>query len=267
MNASSYLPRRRVLLGLAAAMLLPALANAQTAEVKVMISGGFSAAYNQLVPQFERETHIKVVTVRGPSMGKTPQAIPNRLARGEDADVLIMVDEALQKLDDSGAAVKESRTPLANSPIGMAVKKGAPAPDISTVDALKKALLNAKSVAYSDSASGVYIQNVLFSRLGIEEAMKGKAHAIPAEPVAKVVARGDAELGFQQVSELLPVPGITMVGKIPAEVQKITLFSAGMASKAKNQEGARALMKFLSSPSAASTIAKTGLEPIQTPGR
>lgn len=245
-----------------ALMLSAACVQATAGEIKVMISGGFSEAYRELVPQFEQATHNKVTTIKGPSMGETPQAIPNRLKRGEDADVLIMVGEALDKLSTDGAVVPASRTPLARSPIGLAVRAGAPKPDISSVEALKQALLHAKSVAYSDSASGVYIQNVLFPRLGIVEQMKGKARAIPAEPVAAVVARGEAELGFQQVSELLPVPGITLVGKIPAEVQKITLFSAGVASHSKNPEGAAALIKFLSSANSAAAVEKSGLEPV-----
>lgn len=268
MNSKPFSLLRRSFLGLAGAILLaPALASAQAPEIKVMISGGFSAAYNELVPQFERETHSKVVTIHGPSMGATPQAIPNRLARGEEADVVIMVDEALGKLIEQGTVTKDTRTPLANSPIGMAVRAGSPAPDISTVEAFRKALLNARSVAYSDSASGVYIQNILFRHLGIADEMKAKSRMIPAEPVAAVVARGEAEMGFQQVSELLPVPGVTLVGKIPAEVQKVTLFSAGIVSTAKNPKGGDALIKFLSSEATAGTVAKTGLEPIRASGR
>jgi molybdate transport system substrate-binding protein len=231
-------------------------------EVKVMISGGFSEAFRELVPQFEQASGNKVTTIRGPSMGETPQAIPNRLKRGEDADVLIMAGESLEKLAADGAVVPASRTTLAKSPIGMAVRAGAAKPDISSVEALKQTLLNAKSVAYSDSASGVYIKNELFPRLGIVMQMKDKSRGIPAEPVGAVVARGEAELGFQQISELLPIPGITLVGKIPAETQKITLFSAGVASRSKNPEGAAALITFLSSPNAGATIEKSGLEPV-----
>lgn len=245
-----------------AGLLSLACTQAVAADVIVMISGGFSAAYAELVPQFEKATHNKVITIKGPSMGATPQAIPNRLHRGEDADVLIMVGEALDKLSVEGAVVPDSRTPLAKSLIGMAVRAGAPKPDISTVEAFKQTLLKAKSVAYSDSASGVYIENEMFSRLGIVEQMKGKARGIPAEPVAAVVARGEVEVGFQQMSELLPVPGITLVGKIPAEMQKITLFSAGLATHSKNPDAARALIKFLGSSSATAAIAKSGLEPI-----
>ncbi len=250
-----------LLVGLALA--LPA--SAQADEVRVMISGGFSAAYKQLVPQFERETGHKVLTAYGPSMGTTENAIPVRLNRGEPVDVLIMVGEALTGLTEQGKADKASRVDLVRSPIGVAVRAGTQKPDISTVDALRTALLNAKSVAYSDSASGVYVENELFKRLGIEEQMKGKARMIPAEPVAAVVARGDAELGFQQISELLPVAGVEVVGPIPESVQKITVFAAGLSTKAEAAKSGADLIAFLTSPEAAPVIRKTGLYPIAHP--
>jgi molybdate transport system substrate-binding protein len=141
----------------AAASLLALAGSASAAEIKVFISGGFSAAYDTLVPQFEHATGHKVVTERGPSMGETPQAIPNRLARGESADVVILVGYALDNLIKKDQVVANSRTDLAWSPIAMAVKAGAPKPDISTVEAFRRALLAAKSIAYSDSASGEYL--------------------------------------------------------------------------------------------------------------
>jgi molybdate transport system substrate-binding protein len=215
---------RNVLLGLAAALLLSGAASA--AEVRVMISGGLTAAYKALVPEFERQTGNKVLTAYGPSMGTTVNAIPIRLERGEAADVLIMVGYALGDLINKGKVVADSRVDLVKSPIGVAVKSGAPKPDISSANALKKALLAAKSVAYSDSASGVYVSTEMFQKLGIAEEMKDKARKIPATPVAEIVARGDAEIGFQQISEMLPVPGVDIVGQLPADLQKITVFSA-----------------------------------------
>lgn len=246
-----------------ATLVLPAAARAD--EVRVMISGGFSAAYKQLVPQFERATGHTVSTAYGPSMGTTENAIPVRLARGEPVDVLIMVGEALTGLTEQGKADKASRVDLARSPIGVAVRAGAPKPDISSVDGLRAALLAAKSIAYSDSASGVYVENELFKRLGIEEQMKGKARMIPAEPVAAVVARGDAELGFQQISELLPVAGVEVVGPIPESVQKITIFAAGISTKAVSAKAGADLIAFLASAQAAPVIRKTGLDPIAHP--
>ncbi|MGO9359676.1 MAG: substrate-binding domain-containing protein [Xanthobacteraceae bacterium] len=234
---------------------------ADAAEIKVMISGGLSAAYKELVPQFERATGNTVVTAYGPSMGTTENAIPVRLARGESADVLIMVGDALGKMIAQGKAVEGTRVDLVRSPIGMVVRAGAPKPDISTPEALKQTLLNARSVAYSDSASGVYVGTELFARLGITDAMKDKAKMIPAEPVAAGVARGESELGFQQVSELLPVPGVDLVGQLPREVQKITVFSAGIATGSKQPDAGKALIEFLASPAAAPVLRKSGLEP------
>jgi molybdate transport system substrate-binding protein len=155
-----------------------------------------------------------------------------------------------------------SRVDLAQGKIAMAVRAGAPKPDIGTVEAFKRTLLAAKSIAYSDSASGVYLSTVLFPKLGIADQIAGKSRMLPAEPVGLVVARGDAEIGFQQLSELLAVPGIDIVGLLPPEIQKVTVFAAGISSTSKEPDAARALIKFLTSPAAAPVIAKTGIEPV-----
>jgi molybdate transport system substrate-binding protein len=251
--------RRGVLVVLALAL---SVAAADAAEIKVMCSAGFKAAYLQLAAEFERETGHRIVNAWGPSMGDTPQAVPNRIARGEPVDAVIVVGEALGKLVQEGKVVASSRTDLARSLIGAAVRAGQPKPDIGTVDAFKKALAEAKSIAYSDSASGVYIETVLYKRLGVSDAIKAKSKMIPAEPVGEVVARGDAELGFQQMSELMPIKGIDVVGPIPAEIQKVTAFSAGLAVNAKEPEAATALIKFLAAPSAAAVIVNSGMEPV-----
>ena len=251
---------RKLALGIVSALLLAGSANA--AEVRVMISGGLTAAYKELVPEFERLTGNKVLTAYGPSMGTTVNAIPIRLERGEAADVLIMVGYALGDLVKQGKVVADSRVDLVKSPIGIAVKSGAPRPDISSADAVKRALLATKSIAYSDSASGVYVSTEMFEKLGIADAMKDKARKIPATPVGEIVARGDAEIGFQQVSELLPVQGIDIVGQLPSELQKVTVFSAGIASASREPDAGRALIKFLASPAASAVIIKSGMEPI-----
>ncbi len=235
---------------------------ARAAEITVMISGGLTAAFKTLVPDYERGSGNTVKIAYGPSMGTTSNAIPVRLARGESADVLIMVGSALGDLIQQGKVPAASRTDLANSPIGMVVKTGTPKPDISTVAALRQTLLAAKSIAYSDSASGVYVGTELFVRLGIADQMKDKARGIPAEPVAAVVARGDAEVGFQQISELLPVKGADIVGELPAEVQKITVFSAGIPTQALHPAEGTSLIAFLQSPEARAVIRTSGLEPI-----
>jgi molybdate transport system substrate-binding protein len=237
---------------------------AEAAEVRVMISGGLTVAYKELVPQFEKMTGNTVITSYGPSMGNTENAIPTRLARGEPADVLIMVGDALGIMIAKGYADSDSRMDLVRSPIGIVVRAGAPKPDITTPEALKEALLRAKSVAYSDSASGVYVGTELFKTLGIAAEMQSKAKMIPAEPVAGVVARGDAELGFQQISELLPIPGVELVGPLPPELQKITIFSAALTKSSNAREQGKALIDFLASGAAAPALLKSGLDPIAT---
>ncbi len=251
---------RALVLGFAGALLLAATATA--AEVRVMISGGLSAAYNTLVPEFERATGNKVVTAYGPSMGTTVNAIPVRLDRGEPADVLIMVGYALDDLAKNGKVIADSRVELVKSGIGIAVKAGAPHPDISSAETIKRVLLAAKSIAYSDSASGVYVSTAMFQKLGIAEEMKNKARKIPATPVGEIVAHGDAEIGFQQISELKPVQGIDIVGPLPEELQQFTVFSAGIATVSKEPDAGKALIKFLASPAARDEIVKSGMEPI-----
>src|SRR6195952_4731124 len=235
---------------------------ATAAEVRVMISGGLTAAYKALVPEFERSTGHKVLTAYGPSMGTTVNAIPVRLSRGEPADVLIMVGYALGDLVKQGKVMAGTRVDLVKSAIAIAVKSGAPKPDISSAEAGKRALLAAKSVAYSDSASGVYVSTEMFGKLGIADEMKDKARQIAATPVGEIVARGDAEIGFQQISELQPVPGIDIVGPLPPELQKITVFSAGIASVSREPDAGKALIKFLASPAASAAITRSGMEPI-----
>lgn len=232
------------------------------AEIKVMNSGGFAAAYLELAPEFERATGNTITTAWGPSMGVAPDAIPMRLRRGEPVDVLIMVGYALGDLIKQGKVIADSRVDLARSKMGMAVRAGAPKPDISSVEAFKRALIAARSIAYSDSASGVYVSTELFQRLGIADAVLPKSKEVKSERVGNVVARGEAEIGFQQISELLPVQGIDLVGPLPPELQKITVFSAGVAVGAKDPSAAKALLEFLASPAAIPAIKKSGLEPI-----
>ena len=240
----------------------PSQAALRQVEVRVMTSGAFTAAYKELAPQFERETGNKVATAYGASMGSAPEAIPNRLRRGEPADVAILAADALDDLIKDGKVTPGSRVDLARSHIGMVVRAGELKPDISTVEALKAALLNAESIAYSDSASGDYLSMELFPRLGIAEQIKGKCKRIRVERVAAVVARGEAQIGFQQISELLPVPGVDLVGPLPDGAQRVTVFAAGVTVGAKEPDAAGALIRFLASPASASVIQKTGLEPV-----
>ncbi|HET7292420.1 MAG TPA: substrate-binding domain-containing protein [Vicinamibacteria bacterium] len=251
------------LAGLATAL---AAGAAPPAEVHVMVSAGFYQAYSELGPAFERSTGHRLVTTRGPSLGDSPEAIPNRLERGEPADVVIAVGASIDDLDRRGLVRSGSKLDLARSQIGMVVRAGAGIPDIGTVDAFRRALLSAKSIAYSDSASGIYLSTTLFAKLGVADQLADKTHKVrgppSGEPVAAVVARGDAEIGFQQVSELLHVPGVSFVGPIPAELQPDTFFSAALGRVARQPEAAEALLRFLASPEAVPAISNAGLLPL-----
>lgn len=244
--------------------LLFCLGSASGQEIKVMTSGAFTAAYLELVPQFEVATPYKVVTSYGASMGTATDSIPMRMQRGEAVDVVILARPALDELASQGKVLPESRVDLVRSSIGMAVRSGAPKPDIGTIDALRRTLLAAKSIAYSDSASGVYLSTEMFQRLGIAEQVSGKSQRIKTMSVGAVVARGDAEIGFQQISELRPVKGIDIVGELPPGAQRVTVFAAGIPTTSKNPAAAKALIKWLASPAAYPAIKKSGLVPIKS---
>jgi molybdate transport system substrate-binding protein len=236
--------------------------NAMTAELRVMTSGAFTAAYLELIPRLEGLTKKKLVTA-ATSIGTGENSIPNRLRRGEPVDVVIVADGVLVGFIKDGLVMAASYTPLARSAIGMAVRAGAPKPDISTIDALKRTLLQAKSIAYSASVSGEYLTTELYPRLGIAQQVMSKSRLIGGgERVGAVIARGEAEIGFQQISELLPVPGIDHITPLPPEVQKVSTFSAGVAVSTADSQAAHALVKFLASAEAARAINNSGLEPI-----
>ena len=255
------IPRTARTIALLAASCVLAASTALAQEVRVMTSGGFTAAYLDVVPEFERATKHKVLTAFGASHGRRAGLHPEPARARRTGGRRDSRAPALDDLIKQGKVVPGSRVDLVRSVIGMAVRTGAPKPDISTVEALKRTLLQAKSIAYSASASGVYLSTELFQRLGIADQMKQKAKRIESERVGTVVARGDAEIGFQQVSELLPIAGIDYVGPLPDAVQRITVFSAGIATGAREPEAAKALIRFLASPAARPAIAKSGLEP------
>jgi molybdate transport system substrate-binding protein len=255
----------RLLIAIVAALLAFATASGQDVpSLKVMISPGFKAAYEELVPEFERKTGHTIVTVYGASMGNAPDAIPNRLQRGEPADVIILASSALADLSKKDKIISSTQVNLARSGIAIAVRAGAQKPDISTLEALKRTLLAAKSIAYSDSVSGVYVSTELFQRLGIADDIRSKCMKVNGM-VGPAVARGDAEIGFQQLSELLPIPGIDIVGPIPAEAQKITMFSGAVAGNSKQPELAKQFLQYLASPAAAPAIKKSGMQPALDP--
>jgi molybdate transport system substrate-binding protein len=235
------------------------------ADVQVMISAGFYQVYAELGPAFERASGHHLVTIRGPSMGDSPEAIPTRLARGESADVVILDGGSADELAARGLVRADSKATLARSLIGMVVREGAAKPDIGSTEAFRKTLLAAKSVAYSDSGSGTYLSTKLFAQLGVADQVGPKSRKVrgppSGEPVAAVVARGEAEIGFQQVSELMHTPGVTLVGAIPAELQPGFTFAAALTRSTQQAEAAGALVRFLTSPAAAAVITKAGLMP------
>ena len=239
---------------------------ASAADVQVMISAGFFGVYSELGPAFERSSGHRLVATRGPSMGDSPEAIPTRLVRGETADVVILDGGAADELGQKGLILVGSKLNLARSLIGMVVRAGDAKPAIDSVEALRSTLLAAKSIAYSDSGSGTYLSTTLFPKLGIADQIAGKTLKVrgppSGEPVAAVVARGEAEIGFQQVAELIHVPGISFVGVIPADVQPTTFFAGALTGKAGEPEAGLALLRFLASPEAAAEIVKAGLMPV-----
>ncbi len=239
--------------------------SAFAADVHVMISAGFYEAYSELGKAFERASGHHLITTRGPSMGDSPEAVPTRLARGEFADVVIIDGGAIDELAKRGFVRVGSKVELALSQVGMVVRAGAVKPDIGSVDAFKRTLVAAKSIGYSDSGSGTYLSTTLFPKLGLADQIAGKSRKVrgppSGEPVAAVVARGEVEIGFQQVSELIHTPGVTFVGAIPAELQPGFSFAGAITSGAKQPDAALALIRFLASPESAATITKAGLAP------
>ncbi len=247
---------------LAATVLLLAPRPAAADEVVVMTSGGFTAPFLALVDEFQRLTKHTLVTATT-TIGVGAESIPNRLLRRERADVVISAESSIDAMMAAGTLVPGSRVDLARSSIGMAVRAGAPRPDVSTVAAFVKTLLGARSVAHSGSVSGLYLVNEVYPRLGIAAELKAKSQLVVRERVGAVVARGDAEFGFQQVSELLPVPGIQLLGPLPPEIQRVTIFAAGVAVHASSPDAARVLIAFLASPAAAAAIEQSGMAPMR----
>ena len=227
------------------------------ASIKVIASGGLKAAYQELAPGFERASGHRVATVFAGSVD-----IIQRMRAGEACDLLVMPSSFIDELIKLGKVVSGSRADLARSGIGVAVRAGARKPDVSSSDALKRALLAAGSVSYSSSASGIYLAG-LFERMGIAAELRGKIRqSSPGVPVGELVARGEAEIGFQQVSELLPISGIDYLGPLPADVQHFTIFSAGLHIAAQEPAAARELIDFIKSPAVAAVIKKSGMEPV-----
>ena len=245
---------------LAVALAIFSVRPAAAAEIRVMTSGAFTAAYEALIPRCGASRGDSVVTVTT-TMGVGEASIPSRLERREAADVVIVDRDALDRLLERALINQGSRVDLARSVIGVAVKAGTPRPDISTVDAFRRVLLSPASIAYSASVSGDYLTNEVFQRLGVADQLVPKSRRIVGERVGAVVARGEAEIGFQQVSELLPISGLDYIGPLPTELQKVTVFAAGVAATSTAPERAMEFVACLASRESAATVGASGLEP------
>jgi len=236
---------------------------AGAADLAVVSSGGFAQAFKTLAARYEAQApDRRIQRVFGPSMGTTPGAVPARLARGEALDVVIMVEPALDDLMAQGRLLPGSKVRLALSRIACAVPAGAPRPSLDTEADVRHAFLAASSVAWSDSASGAYIQGELLQHLGIEEALRGKGRQIPATPVGEILARHEASFGCQQRSELQPVPGIDIVGDLPDSLQRTTPYAAAVVATSAHSTEARAFVAFIVDPANRPIIRATGLEPV-----
>jgi len=243
-----------LVIGTTATLMQPDITNA--AEIKVLSTQATEGAYRELVPQFEKATRHKVTTIFSGTLD-----VQKRLAAGESYDMIIMAAPAIDAQIKAGKVVAGSRVDIAKSGVAVGVPKGAPKPDISTTEALKKTVLAAKSIGYSTGPSGVYVIN-LFEKLGVAEQVKDKLKQTPTGVfVGSIIANREVEIGFQQVSELADFPGVDYVGPLPAEVQQTTLFSSGIIVGSKEAEAAGALVKFLTSPEAGAAFKKRGMEP------
>ena len=239
---------------MAALLLIQGIAEA--AEIKLFASGALKEAYLELIPAFEKASGHKVSL----EWSSTTE-IRKRISAGETHDLVILGDSGTAALIRDGRLVGATRMVFAKSGISIAVRAGAPRPDVSSTDALKSALLAAKSVGYSEGASGTYLIS-MFQKLGVYDQVRAKANIAGANiPVGGKVATGETEIGFHQLSELLPVKGIDIIGPLPGDLQYLTVFSGAIHAAATDKDAAGALSKFLTAPAALEALRKHGLEP------
>jgi molybdate transport system substrate-binding protein len=256
---TASLTKRIIVVG-AALLIWPTGASAQ---VKVLISGGFSAAYERLLPEFERTSGIKVTTGSGSSQGSGPQTIGAQLARGVPADVVILSREGLAELVAANRIAAGTEADLAQVPLGVAVRAGASKPDVSTVEAFKQTMLKAKTIAVPGSTSGIWLRTELFPRLGIAEKIDLKMTPRGAGATG-MVAAGEADLAVMPVSEILHAAGVDFAGTIPSEIQLVQVFSAAIVAGSKETDASKRLIEFLASPRTSEVIRSSGMEPLAT---
>ena len=248
---------RFALIAICAAVALPA----QAAELKLLTTGAFKQVVLAVVPEYEKKTGNKVVVDNDTAGG-----LQKRIDGGETFDVAIITPGAIDGLAKEGKVVASTHTKLASVGVGVGVKEGAPKPDISTVDAFKKALLAAKAVAYIDPAgggsSGIYFDKLL-EKLGIANEVRAKAKLKKGGYAAEFVASGEADLVVHQISEIIPVKGVALVGPLPAEIQNVTTYSGAVSTKSAQQEASQALLKQFSDPQTAALLKDKGMQPAQ----
>ena len=230
---------------------------ASAAEIKIISSNAVKTVLEELGPQFEKSTEHKLVITFGAAV-----PLKGQIEKGEAFDLAILTTAAIDDLIRQGKLAAATRADLARSGAGVAVKKGAPKPDIGTTEAFKRALLAAKSIAYVEQGgTGIYLKTLL-ARLGIADEVKAKTKLLPPEnPAAHAIANGEAEIGMTQISEILPYAGADLVGPLPPEIQLYTVFSAAVSTGAKQPDAARALIRFLTAPAAAAVFKIKGLDP------
>src|SRR5215475_6628879 len=244
---------------IATALVVTGVQASSAAEIKILTAGAFKQVLLAMVPEYEKQTGHKV-TIENDTVG----ALVKRIEGGAAFDVVVVSPAAIDDLAKNGKVAADSRTNLAKVGVGVVVKEGAPRPDISSVDGFKRALIAAKSVAYIDPASGgssgIFVDRLL-DKLGVAGDVKPKAKLIPGGAVAEHIVKGEAEIGIHQISEILPVKGITLVGPLPAEIQNYTVYAAGIGAQGKESDAAKALLKTLTSPAAAEVLKSKGMEP------
>jgi len=234
---------------------------AASAQLKVMISGGFSGPYEQLLPEFERTTGIKVTTGSGSSQGTGPQTIGAQLARGVATDVVILSREGLTELIAAHRIAAGTDVDLARTPLGVAVRAGAPKADVSSVEAFKQLVLKARAVAVPSSTSGIFLTKDVFPRLGIADRINVKATP-RGTGAAAMVAAGEADIAVMPVSEIVHAPGVELAGVIAEEIQLNQIFAAAVVAGSKEVDAARRLIAFLASERASGAIRSSGMEPL-----
>jgi molybdate transport system substrate-binding protein len=254
---------KRVMVTLATSLVMFFAASPGNAMEKltVMMSGGFSLAYRQVLPEFERNTGIAVNTLSVASQETSPNTIKSQLEQGTDIDVVILSKEGLDELTAAGRIATGSEAELASVPLGAAVRQGGSKPDVSSVDAFKRALLNARLVALPASTSGIFLKNEVFPRLGIADKVTSKLFARGIESTGALAA-GEADLAIGPMSELVNQPGIELVGPLPDDVQLVQVFTAAIVSTTHQSEQAKRLIEFLASDQTTTAIRNSGMQPV-----